>query len=87
MSIPETLDVSPNASSLARSLRSIGYSFSDAICDIIDNSITALATSVQILIEWRETRPIVSIKDNGKGMSRHELIEAMRPGTRSPAEQ
>jgi hypothetical protein len=87
VSIPETLDVSPNASSLARSLRSIGYSFSDAICDIIDNSITALATSVQILIEWRESRPIVLIKDNGKGMSRHELIEAMRPGTRSPAEQ
>jgi len=83
----ETLNVSPNASSLARSLRSIGYSFSDAICDIIDNSITALASSVEIYITWSDTRPIVSIKDNGQGMSRHELIEAMRPGTRSPAEQ
>ena len=87
MSRAETLNVSPNASSLARSLRSIGYSFSDAICDIIDNSITALASSVEIYITWSETRPIVSIKDNGQGMSRHELIEAMRPGTRSPAEQ
>lgn len=87
MSLAETLDVSPNASSLARSLRSIGYTFSDAICDIIDNSITALATSVEILITWSETKPIVAIKDNGRGMSRDELIEAMRPGTRSPAEQ
>jgi hypothetical protein len=87
VSLAETLDVSPNPSSLARSLRSIGYTFSDAVCDIIDNSITASATSVDIVIAWSETRPLVSIKDNGKGMSRHELIEAMRPGTRSPAEQ
>ena len=83
----EELDISPNASSLARSLRSIGYSFNDAICDILDNSITAKATRISILVLWNDSKPVVSIKDNGIGMSRLELIEAMRPGTRSPAEQ
>jgi len=83
----EKLTISPNASSLARSLRSIGYSFEDALCDIIDNSITALATTIKIAILWDETRPKILIRDNGKGMSRNELIEAMRPGTRSPAEK
>ncbi len=87
MNNTEELDVNPNASSLARSLRSIGYSFNDAICDIADNSITANATYIHILVFWKELKPVVSIKDNGTGMTKLELIEAMRPGTRSPAEQ
>lgn len=87
MNHTEELDISPNASTLARSLRSIGYSFDDAICDIVDNSVTANATQISILVLWKDSKPFVSIKDNGIGMSRHELIEAMRPGTRSPAEQ
>ncbi len=87
MNNTEELDVNPNASSLARSLRSIGYSFNDAICDIVDNSITANATYIHILVLWKELKPVVSIQDNGTGMTKHELIEAMRPGTRSPAEQ
>ena len=33
---------------LLESMRSVGYSFDDAIADLVDNSITAKATTVEI---------------------------------------
>ncbi len=66
------------------SMRSIGYSFNNAIADIIDNSITAEADLIKIQCVWNGEEPTIEIEDNGKGMSQNELIEAMRPGTRSP---
>ena len=66
------------------SMRSIGYSFNNAIADIIDNSITAEADLIKIQCIWNGEEPTIEIEDNGKGMSQNELIEAMRPGTRSP---
>ena len=77
-------EVSPNASSLVMSMRSIGYSFNNAIADIIDNSITAEADRIEIECIWDGENPTVEIIDNGNGMNREELIEAMRPGTKSP---
>ena len=77
-------EVSPNASSLVMSMRSIGYSFNNAIADIIDNSITAEADLIKIQCLWNGEEPTIEIEDNGKGMSENELIEAMRPGTKSP---
>ena len=62
---------------LFESMRSVGYSFEDAIADLVDNSITANATSVAI-----EGDPIdgkyVSILDNGDGMSPEEARTALR---------
>ncbi len=66
------------------SMRSIGYSFNNAIADIIDNSITAEADLIKIQCIWNGEEPTVEIEDNGKGMDHDELIEAMRPGTQSP---
>ena len=66
------------------SMRSIGYSFNNAIADIIDNSITAEADRIEIECIWDGENPTVEIIDNGNGMNREELIEAMRPGTKSP---
>ena len=77
-------EVSPNASSLVMSMRSIGYSFNNAVADIIDNSITAEADRIEIECIWDGENPTVEIIDNGNGMNREELIEAMRPGTKSP---
>ena len=76
--------MTPNASSLVMSMRSIGYSFNNAIADIIDNSITAEADLIKIQCLWNGDEPTVEIEDNGKGMNHDELIEAMRPGTQSP---
>jgi len=83
----EFINVSPSASALSQSLRSIGYSFNDAVSDIVDNSISAMAKNIEIAILWEESRPTVNILDDGCGMNRLSLIEAMRPGTRSPLEK
>jgi len=74
----------PRASSLAESMRDIGYSPETAIADIIDNSIAAHATEINIRFDFEAASPTLSIIDNGDGMSRDELIAAMRHGSRDP---
>lgn len=76
----------PRPDALVESLRSMGYSLSTAIADIVDNSIAASAKTVWIDFHWSGPRSSVAIRDDGKGMSDHELFEAMRPGTQSPLE-
>lgn len=70
----------PDASSILSSLRSVGYSFDTAVADIVDNSISADARTVELRLEQEDDEPIFSIIDDGHGMSRGELINAMRYG-------
>lgn len=66
-------------------MRDIGYSLETAVADILDNSITAGARCIDIQFGWTgEDRPWLAIIDDGHGMSADELLEAMRPGSRSP---
>ncbi|WP_286174669.1 ATP-binding protein [Mycobacterium sp. DL99] len=74
--------VTPSAARLTDSLRDIGYDFSAAIADLVDNSITAEATEVNIVIEFCGERSRVYIADNGRGMTINGLTEAMRFGSR-----
>ena len=74
----------PKAASLISSLRSIGYSFNDAISDIIDNSISAGAKNIDIFCGWKDQISTVEIADDGHGMTRSELIDAMTIGAKSP---
>lgn len=76
----------PFAPSLIESMRSIGYSFSSAIADLIDNSISAGASKIEILSEPGEN-PSLIIFDDGCGMCKSELYEAMRYGSSSPLDQ
>jgi hypothetical protein len=64
-------------------LRDIGYSCETALADIIDNSITAGAHTIEILSELDGDDPALAVLDDGAGMMLAELIEAMRPGSRS----
>lgn len=65
------------------SLRAIGYSFEAALADIVDNSIAAEATRVDI--EFRpKPWPYVAVIDDGLGMSSGDLLEAMRHGGLGP---
>jgi hypothetical protein len=75
----------PRAGALLESLRAFGYGFATAIADLIDNSITAGASRVEILAHWAGSGSYVSISDNGNGMSEETLIEAMRLGTQGPS--
>ena len=76
--------IPPKASMFLESMRDIGYSLPTAIADIIDNSITAGANRIEIHTDTHSDTPAIGILDNGCGMSREELLEALRPGARSP---
>lgn len=79
-------EVPPRASVLVESLRDIGYSLQTAVADVIDNSLTAGARKIELLAEAHAEAPSIGILDDGAGMTRSELLEAMRPGSRSPLE-
>lgn len=81
---PKQERVAPHASILIESMRDIGYSLQTAVADVIDNSITAKARKIDLLAETDSADPAIGLLDDGTGMSRNELLEAMRPGSRSP---
>ena len=71
---------------MLESLRGLGYSTSSALADIIDNSVSAGASTVCIDFAWDGPRSVVRILDDGSGMSDAELESAMRLGDRNPLE-
>lgn len=70
----------PLPSSLLFAVRSIGYTFEMAVADIIDNSISAKATSIYIYSE-ASPNPYFCFLDNGIGMNEQELKNAMLLGS------
>ncbi len=76
----------PKASAMIESLRGLGYTTATALADIIDNCITANANKVDITFIWLGTKSIISILDNGNGMTERELDKGMRLGEINPLE-
>lgn len=76
----------PDAHNLMESTRSIGYSLPAAVADIIDNSIAAHSTEVQVTTPSLKFQ-ILSILDDGFGMNEEELLVAMKYGSRSVDEK
>ena len=74
----------PSASSLSESMRDLGYSLTTAVADIIDNSITAGATEVDVYCDLTCDKPTLVIIDNGNGMTEDELLLAMKHGSANP---
>ena len=82
----EMVQLDPEPSILIESLRDIGYSFNSALADIVDNSITANASKVWIqAIPDNEFR--IGIIDNGTGLSKNDLMQAMRLGSTDPRQE
>jgi len=75
-------EVAPSAARLTGSLRDIGYDFPTAVADVVDNSVAAGATRVEIMIEFAGSRSRVYIADDGHGMSPAAMLEGLRLGTR-----
>ena len=63
------------------SLREIGYDLPSAMADIVDNSVAAAASRVDITFEFDGSDSWIRIVDNGDGMTGSVLEEAMRYGT------
>src|ERR1700729_1587348 len=81
------VEITPSAAALIGSLRGLGYSPETAIADLIDNSITAGAATVEIDLQWNSGNPVAAILDNGNGMDENRLAEAMRLGGQGPDSQ
>ncbi len=79
----DRLKLEPEPRILIESLRDIGYSFNSALADIIDNSITAGARIVSIYAIPSDNFQVAVI-DDGDGLSRDDLMQAMRLGSANP---
>jgi hypothetical protein len=77
--------VEPRAAMLIESMRDLGYSLKTALADIIDNSITANARSIEIFANTSSSNCQLAVIDDGCGMEEREILAAMRPGSQSPA--
>lgn len=77
-----TVTVAPDVARISEGLRDTGYDFNTAVADIVDNSIAAGATCIDVRIgaDFADN-VILSVGDNGTGMNRDGLINAMRYGS------
>ena len=73
------VDISPNANMLVVN-QAVGYTTSQAFCDINDNSTDASATRVDLHIQQRNNIPRVIIADNGFGMDMETLAGCLVMG-------
>lgn len=78
----KTYELMPNAKMLLSSLRSVGYTEETAIADIVDNSISSGANTIQLYFDWDDQA--ILIADNGKGMQKKELLDSMKIGSSDP---
>lgn len=85
----EPIELKIDAGRLLFGLSRIGYTTSTALCDIIDNSIRAEATAISVVVK-KEREDYADTKqnnvseyviiDNGKGMSRQGIVDALTLG-------
>lgn len=74
-------EVVPSAARTIASLRDIGYDLPRAVADIVDNSVAAGATRVDVTLRFEGPDSWIRIADNGEGMDAATLVEAMRYGS------
>ena len=78
----------PNPSALMATARSFGnYDLPAALADLIDNSIKAQSTLIDIEFVPVDNGVNVTVRDNGYGMSGEVLKKAMRPASSHPEDE
>lgn len=83
----KTVENIPLPNVLMNSMRAMGYSFEAAVADVLDNSIAAKASLIEIKFPIDPIDCYIAICDNGWGMSRDKLIEAMKYGSQEPNDE
>ncbi|MEC4050118.1 ATP-binding protein [Flavobacterium sp. SUN046] len=76
----------PNPEFLIKSIAEQGYSLETALADLMDNSITANATRIEVLTKIDEEPFTLFLSDNGEGMSKESLKRNMQFPSKSPEE-
>ncbi|WP_157788345.1 ATP-binding protein [Bradyrhizobium japonicum] len=79
------VEITPSAAALVESLRGLGYSPETALADLIDNSIAAHAANIEVSLDWNDGHPQIALLDDGDGMDRAALAEALRLGGTGPS--
>jgi hypothetical protein len=75
---PSYEDVTPRPEDFIKSIAEQGYRLETAIADLIDNSISAGADRVEVLLDTEKQPFTLYIADNGSGMGERDLQGAMR---------
>lgn len=68
----------PNPEFLIKSISEQGYSLETALADLMDNSITANASRIEVLTKIDEEPFTLFLSDNGNGMSKESLKSNMQ---------
>lgn len=71
----------PNATRTIEALRELGYDSYSSITDLLDNSVDAQATNIEITIAEEKGDINIVIEDDGVGMDEDTLDEALRLGS------
>jgi hypothetical protein len=75
----DTFALPPDSGGAVTAFSRLGYDLEHAIADLIDNSIDAHATTVEVTFFRDDTEIVaVTVADNGNGMTEQTLREAMR---------
>lgn len=69
---------------LLESMRSVGYDLNTAVADLIDNSIAANASTIDIVYNDFGEQPYIAIIDDGDGMNRDMAVQSMQLAGNSP---
>jgi len=82
MDMSGKIELLPDPIRMVEGLRDTGYQFNTAVADVIDNSIAAAASFVVINLNMDFRGQLtLEIFDNGIGMNRDELVNAMKYGS------
>lgn len=74
----------PNPEYLIKAIAEQGYSLESSLADLMDNSISANANKIEVLIRMDQEPFKLFITDNGDGMDEHALKSSMQFPSASP---
>jgi len=77
-------EASPNPEYLIKSIAEQGYSLETSLADLMDNSISAKANKIEVLIDMDSEPFRLFMADNGEGMTEKELSKNMQFPSNSP---
>jgi hypothetical protein len=76
----------PNPEFLIKSIAEQGYSLESSLADLMDNSVSANASRIEVLIKMEQEPFTLFVADNGQGMDEESLKAKMQFPSSSPEE-
>lgn len=77
----------PNPEYLIKSIAEQGYSLESSLADLMDNSISANADKIEVLLEMDQEPFVLFLADNGDGMDEETLKASMQFPSNSPEDE